>query len=924
MSREIRIAFDWTAAARKLKDVVAKGFTAAFTGEGLSGAVGSLIGAAASFKVKSDPGAKAYAITLLSFAWALDDLVARDTVDPTKMKEQLNVVLSQAREAVDSQSEIVPVTFLERPTTLPLYIALRDAVVAHKTVFRGGVTESDDVFRRRFDAAFERGVFEIHLRRPELWRPVEEALLNGPAIALQRQLNWDRYRRQLIYDFFVRPTFGQETSKISLAQLYVPLRGYWRKNDFPNGEPTHPRRIFEINNIGMLDELLDSWIDTNAGSVKLIGGGPGSGKSTTLKALAARISAREDWRPLFIPLQHISLDGDLRNAINNYFVGRTDSAFTEAPLSRESVEDGTPILLIFDGLDELSKPGDAANEVVTLFSSKLNTLLSQLVGDDSSRRIKAVISGRMPAFQAARKYISPTAENSIEVIGFGPLADRSVGRLWSLDQRGTWWRQYARLTGADEAVPAAFKSRGLAGITQEPLLCYLLVLSGFATSGWDEAAKNLNRVYEKLVDSIWERAWGEGAIKRQGPGRELSKRDFNSLMQAVALAAWHGGDTRVASEESFHEAISQTGMSSVWEDFKNANGPDITNLALNFYLKSSETSQRGFEFTHKSFGDYLTARAILDFAVTLPELVERKTDLASSEWLELAGRGDTTAEILTFLRNEVRLRVEKGRYSADEVASLKSAFEALMRDAMTDGFAISSRVAQTTWRLAEAHQSNAELCAWSILNACSLALEEAERPEAKIWIEWPDGYNSLRESIVRCSDFDEEYGSVIGACLSNIVAPQANLSGLFLVGADLHGSNFSKASFSKSELFGSNLTKCNLGEASFYSADLDACNLSGADLRGANLTEAPITDVRWSKAKVAGAIIDEMAVLSDIARYVGKHIHEFKMRVPVLAPKEEKAFFDQWEYARSTVENYLRRAKANALNATKKRPPGLR
>src|SRR3954454_9755467 len=76
------------------------------------------------------------------------------------------------------------------------------------------------------------------------------------------------------------------------------------------------------------------------------------------------------------------------------------------------------------------------------------------------------------------------------------------------------------------------------GVTHEPLLCYLLVLSGFAAENWEQAAENPNRIYKSLVDSIWQRGWGEGDAKRQGAGRTLSKADFNTLMQTIALAAW--------------------------------------------------------------------------------------------------------------------------------------------------------------------------------------------------------------------------------------------------------------------------------------------------------------------------------------------------------------------------------------------------
>src|SRR5208337_2576116 len=97
--------------------------------------------------------------------------------------------------------------------------------------------------------------------------------------------------------------------------------------------------------------------------LKLLGGGPGSGKSTTAKEFARRLAKRDDCRPLFIPLAHIDAAFDLREAINAYFTKRTGSPFRQPPLARKVVEEGPPLVLIFDGLDELARPGEAANDL---------------------------------------------------------------------------------------------------------------------------------------------------------------------------------------------------------------------------------------------------------------------------------------------------------------------------------------------------------------------------------------------------------------------------------------------------------------------------------------------------------------------------------------------------------------------------------
>ena len=701
------------------------------------------------------------------------------------------------------------------------------------------------------NSAYDHAMFEVYSRRPEIYQSLASIFSSPAAQAAERQINWTTYRSGLIYEFEVRPVFGQEATRLSLAQLYVPLRGYWPKDDSAT-ENRITRSLSDTHGVLMLDNELDSWVRSSPedDAIRLIGGGPGSGKSTTLRAFARRMADRPDLRPLFIPLQHIDLEGDLREAVNRYFVDRTSGSFTQAPLSRTAIEDGPPLLLIFDGLDELARPGEAANEVVNLFSTKLANMISSLRGD-GSKSIRVVVSGRMPSFQAAKRYISPPKRGCVEVYGFTPpgyLGDKG-DNLWKLDQRPIWWHQYASLVGASPEIPPAFTSDQLKGITHEPLLCYLLVLSGFATANWEQAAENPNRIYKTLVDSIWYRGWGEGGAQRQGPGRTLSKTDFNILMQTIALAAWQGGDTRVATEQAFGNAVKIAQAEAAWESFKSDNGPDVTNLAMNFYLKAAEAGQRGFEFTHKSFGDYLAARAIFDIAEDLTVLIRRKVDHAMTDWVTATGTGSLSREVLTFLRDEVRLRTADNSDSdpLTKVVNIKKNWEQFIGTILVDGLPASMNA--PSWRIAETRQRNAETMAWAVMNALSLTIAQAERPEKLVKVEWPDPRASFPSLLRRLYTNNNLDNSVLN-CFSYIVAPQADLFGLCLIGIDLRGSQMQGANFTGCVLIHANLNGANLEECSFTRAMLDGAELEGAYLKKADLTDARITVDTTTKTNV--------------------------------------------------------------------------
>jgi hypothetical protein len=862
LTRDVKLAIHWKELTSKLSEVIAQGFLTAMGGDGISGGISALIGSASSIKIEAPPGEKAWSLSVLCFAWALDELKTLPGIDPAELRAVMEDALADAKKEVDKGDEYVPLTFLDRPTTLPLYRALRDAIIARKATYRSGVHESDDALKSRFDAAYDRAMFEVFWRRSDLFQSLLSVFAGPTASAAERQMNWIAYRSRLVFEFEVRPVFGQETTKLSLSQLYVPLRACWPIKD-PLPQDALLTHLSQTHNVAMLDDQLDRWVDSTAenDAIRLIGGGPGSGKSTTLRAFARRMANRLDWRTLFIPLQHIDLGGDLREAVNRYFVDSTSGSFTQPPLSRISIEDGPPLLLLFDGLDELARPGDAANEVVNLFSTKLTNLVSSLRGN-GPKGVKVVASGRMPSFQAAKRYISPPTHGCLEVYGFTPPPEvrysKSEG-VWKRDQREMWWRQYAELVGAPTKIPPAFSSAELMGITHEPLLCYLLVLSGFATANWEQAAENPNRIYKTLVDSIWHRGWGEGAVKRQGPGRTLSITDFNVLMQTIALAAWQGGDTRVASEQGFANAVKIAQAENAWENFKNDNGPDITNLAMNFYLKAAESGQRGFEFTHKTFGDYLAARAILDVAEELPAFINRKVDHALTDWVIATGSGTLTKEVLNFMRNEVRLRAtDDGDPDAvTKVIRLKASFERFVATIITEGLPAS--VGAPTWRVAETRQRNGEVMAWAVINALSLTLAYLGRDEKLVSVDWLDRKASFPQLISRIAGGRSQQNVAL-ECFSHLVAPEADLFGYVLSGIDLRGAQMNGASFAGCHLLGANLEGASLEGCDFQRAMLDHARLDGASLKGADLSDA-ILATEMSRVNLEGAIITGASLL---------------------------------------------------------------
>ena len=861
MSNAVRLQVDWPAFGSNLANIFAGGLSTLLgSPEGAVSGLASVLALAGNVKVEDSAETKAWQIFWLSIAWAADDLRQKSPDDADRLSSLVVTSMREAANELNGESYQLDFRFLTRPTSQPVYQAIRDKLIRHTELFQPGAAINTESLRYRFDRSFNRAVFELWSKKSETFQALRLALEAPGSEASAFDVQWASYRQRLIYEFESRPVFGQESSNISLAQLYVPLRAYWTdKSQEPLDAPeTAP---VALANFLQLDESLDSWAvaGTPDAPIRLIGGGPGSGKSTTMKAFARRLAEMAEVRPLYIPLQHISMDASLRDAVNDYFTGKSNSAFTSPPLAREAVEDGAPLILLFDGLDEIARPGEAANDIAREFIAKIGQLQAALAG---AKPIKILISGRMPSFQAACRFASLSRTSAVEVWGYGPWKNPAIGdeELVRKDQRPEWWEKYATATSQSLVTPRALIDDRLADITSEPLLCYLLVLSGFAVDDWESAAENRNLIYKRLIDEVWQRGWGaQGNVNnRQGAGKHLSKPDFNKLMETIALAAWLGGDARVASEEGFRSAIRFMQSQEAWESFNNDGGDDVANLAMNFYLKSKDESHRGFEFTHKSFGEYLAARAIISVAEDISSQIPRYTERVLPEWIGATGGGRLTPEILEFIRDEIRLK----QRDRDIAGDLLQKMEYLAKLAIDEGFPMHT-VGLTDWQKMSKHAVNSEVAVWAIMNACARALNAGSHTSRHVDVGSSAGTKMLR-SLVQRLVLSPHGNPTFGQCLAYVKAPHS----------DLFGMNLSNFDFSGADLTGSNLNGTHLMNASLTDASIDGvmlqrANLDGASFHNAEFDRIDLTDARTPRSnpleETSGEVVVSYRTLLELA-----------------------------------------------------------
>ncbi len=199
-----------------------------------------------------------------------------------------------------------------------------------------------------------------------------------------------RYLTSLRYQVN-KPMFGES---FGLESIYISLRGYYkRKSKLETVETEEVAFKSEKSERAVIDlhEHLMAWVE-NANkndSLRVICGGPGSGKSSFCKMFAARLAEDETRRVLFVTLYHFRLRDDFEDALQK-FIDREDEIAPPNPLAQENAE--RQILLIFDGLDELAMQGKTAARVAREFIDEVQRYLNQK--NQNEARVLVLMSGR--------------------------------------------------------------------------------------------------------------------------------------------------------------------------------------------------------------------------------------------------------------------------------------------------------------------------------------------------------------------------------------------------------------------------------------------------------------------------------------------------------------------------------------------------
>lgn len=762
-------------------------------------------------------------------------------------------------------------TFFDHPDKLPLLDQIKPSLTNWLESLGMGSAETN-AFHLRLKNRFSLSLHSTWIKNQSDYACIEEAI-NSPFVrATKIQRSWIEYSLWLQEQTHSR----MFSEAFSLKQIYVPLRAYYEEKDKSKINEINGTDSSEMNKYAIdLHDELELWVrnfhpDT---AIKVISGGPGSGKSSFSKMFAAYVAQYIPEVPvLFIPLHQFDPSDDLTSAVELFV--RDERFLTGSPLD---VSDGQErLLIIFDGLDELSMQGKAAAETANFFIDEVISKINKYNGQKLKRQV--IITGRDLAIQSTENkfrgekqilhvlpYFISDSESKHYIDEAGIIKE---------DQRDIWWRNYGNAKGIDyRDMPEDLKISRLTPITREPLLNYLVALSYERNKISFSNKTTLNTIYQDLLNAVHERQWDHGKHKSAS---HLKSGEFTRILEEISLAVWHG-DGRTATINQIFERCANSNLSKYLEVFEEGAKKGVSRLLTAFYFRQSEQLHVGdktFEFTHKSFGEYLIARRIVRAMRSIHNEITRHDEdpdegyderEALKRWAELGGYTTVDQYVFQFLCDEIKAY-------PNEAHQWQETFIRLLSYAVKNSMPM-EQVVLPRFKDMLNNSRNAEELLIAAHSACAKISKKAlpsNWGQLFSFGEWLKRIQGQREGPRNIR--------VILSCLSylNIGAAKldlndffdAELDGAILDGAFLRYCNFNiaslrRVSFRRTTLENSSFIGSQLHQSSFQESNADRAIFERALMRGVNFSSAILhrtvfDDANLTKAIFTGAMISNI------------------------------------------------------------------
>ena len=747
--------------------------------------------------------------------------------------------------------------FFDRPGELPLLKDLHALLIDWLQGLGTAKADAAQIACRLADYF----VFALHKtwrKAPQDYVPLQEHFSSPFTEATEEVRNWQLYDQHLqrqVSDWMFAEAFG-------VKEVYVPLRAYYeeKEQEDERGQELEAHRDKVKRIVVDLEAEFRSWLGNPAGgpAVRFLSGGPGSGKSTFAKIFAARIARKTDIPCLYIPLHLFDAADNLTDAMERHI--RNNRFLSGNPLAAKEGKDR--LLLIFDGLDELALQGKAASEVANNFVDEVLRRIQEYKSQGLHRQV--IITGRTIAVQEVAAKLREHRQITHVLPYFVAEEEREEyedpARLLERDQRQDWWQQYGAAAGKGYAgLPAELAREHLAEITAQPLLNYLVALSYDRKTIAFTDETTLNQIYADLIRAVYCRQYEEGGRVNACAGG-LEEREFLRILEEIALAVWHG-DGRTATVAGIREKCTAGGIERYLERFQEGAEAGVTRLLTAFYFRQSDNRQDGdptFEFTHKSFGEYLTALRIIRLLRKMEkERRERREDPdegwsekeALQHWTGFSAITEMDRDLLRFISNEFRAMTQ------EELQALQEMVRELLSYTINQGLPFPDEFLGKGFKEHLRLARNAE----EALLAVHFHLAELTEQVSRLELE---SIFAFGEWILRLKRMNPRTGWLGFFDLSGYVIQlqnfyQENFYMSSLEGTILSCSILARANLKETHLEKAILARANLQSANLQGANLKDVNLSYADLRNANLEGANLEGAQLGGALLAGTILEK-------------------------------------------------------------------
>jgi adenylate kinase family enzyme len=791
---------------------------------------------------KNKPEVLLYSLIIKSFQQSITELINENfeklhpnyvnTINFTE-QDTYKELLKEIDEKIEEIELVIGIDFFSSPTNISILEPLILITKKWFEYFGFGNNESINT-SKKISSYFIYFLNDNWRKNSDEFQPILKAIITPFAQSTKVELEWKSYHSLLVKQT-ESPVFNEN---FGLKDIFIDLYGYYEVEKTSKNKDIDEKCEVTRNVVDVAD-YLNAWIakpKNNDDAIKVISGGPGSGKSTFAKIYAANIASKGVLRVIYIPLQHFNVKDDLSASLSEYL---KESDFLEHNPLELIHNSNQKLLLIFDGLDELSKQGRHANELAKEFVFEIQRKVNNI--NRENIKLYVVLTGRELVIQNQ----IGSFRNPHQVLNLLPYYNSDTEsytdpkQFLDIDLRDIWWNKYSRLKGLPYSkFPLELKSPRLDEITAQPLLNYLVALTYERNVVKFDDNTNLNEIFQDLIKAVFDRQY-EKKQHQVITELNLSEGNFLRVLEEIAVSAWHSGDIRTTTIHKIEKHIENNSLGGLFKEFQLGAQAGITRLLTAFYFRQKgidADQNKTFEFTHKSFGEYLASRRIVSTVLLLSKKInendndpdegrDRKSSL--KKILELLGVMPIDNYLYSFISNEIKLS------NYDEVVVLQKTIISLIEFVLFNGMPVEQLTPRPDFKKEMNYYRNSLLSLFIFLKVSSDTTKE------KSTIKWPTTtalgeiislLNPQKSDKRRFSMYDEfepikpaNRFLSINTCLTNLVIKDCYLASSDLTYADFSGSHLTNVVVAGCDLFGSVFIDSILEDTNFYRANMQQC-----------------------------------------------------------------------------------------------------